>query len=228
MVFVNSMSDLFHEDVPFEFINAVFAVMADVNIHTYQILTKRPERMLDFFSWKRNQFGYTWAPSVNVWIGVSVEDQKTADSRIPKLLQIPAAVRFLSCEPMLGEIDIASEKIMADLEVLQVNTDYSSGIDWVICGGESGPSARPMHPKWVENLRDLCDVAGIPFFFKQWGSYGPHPGIFHHQKPFTFEDGIVVYKASKYQNGRMLDGCYHENYPKILHDVLHRKGEGNN
>lgn len=170
MVFVNSMSDLFHEDVPFEFINSVFSVMSDVNIHTYQILTKRPQRMLEFYEWKADQFSIPWQPSSNVWIGVSIEDQKAADERIPLLLKLPAAIRFLSCEPLLADVNLKPWiKITNKVDSIEIHTPFH----WVIAGGESGPKARPMHPDWARSLRDQCNAASVPFFFKQWGEWLP-------------------------------------------------------
>lgn len=144
-IFVNSMSDLFHEDVPTEFIRRVFATMEAAHWHVFQVLTKRPDRA-------RALAGeLPWPP--NVWMGVSVENQRWT-SRVTLLKEIPAAVRFLSCEPLLGPIKI---------ELAQ--------IDWVIVGGESGPGARPMNGAWVRALQKQCDEAAVPFFFKQWGAY---------------------------------------------------------
>ena len=184
MVFVNSMSDLFHEDVPFEFIDAVFSVMRDVNRHTYQVLTKRAQRMYEFFQWKKEQFGVEWRPSSNVWLGVSVENQKYADERIPFLLKCPAEVRFLSCEPLLGELILWKIKEAEDtyyncldgtrtigLPVHEQKTTGLAKIDWVIAGGESGKGARPMHPEWIKSLQGQCTAFGVSFFFKQWGEY---------------------------------------------------------
>jgi protein gp37 len=144
MIFVNSMSDLFHRDVPSGFIAQVFDVMARASHHTFQILTKRAKRLTTLAN------DLPWPQ--NVWIGVSVE---TADyvERIACLRDVPAAVRFLSLEPLLGPIPALS------LE----------GIDWVIVGGESGPGARPMRVEWAQSVRDQCVAAGVPFFFKQWG-----------------------------------------------------------
>jgi protein gp37 len=150
VVFVNSMSDLFHPDVPFEFINDVFAVMADTPRHTYQVLTKRSKRL------KQVAQRLTWPD--NVWMGVSVESQRYA-FRADHLREVPAAVRFLSVEPMLGPVH-------PDLE----------GIDWVIVGGESGPGCRPMNPQWPRSLRDLCVASAVRFFFKQWGGRTPKAG----------------------------------------------------
>ena len=144
LIFVNSMSDLFHEDVPEEFIGRVFETMAACPQHTFQVLTKRSRRLRDMANrlpWRKN-----------VWIGVSVEDQRVF-SRIDDLRQVPASVRFLSCEPLLGPMD-------------SLNLE---GIAWVIVGGESGPGARPMKPEWVESILKHCRQAKVAFFFKQWG-----------------------------------------------------------
>ncbi|GAV30762.1 bacteriophage protein gp37 [Coriobacteriaceae bacterium EMTCatB1] len=143
-VFVNSMGDLFHEDVPTEFIERVFDVMRNTPRHTYQVLTKRAERLSALAQ------HLTWPD--NVWMGVTVEDNERL-SRVSHLLTVPARVRFLSVEPLLGPLP--------DLQL--------SGIHWVIVGGESGPGARPMRAEWVIDIRDRCVDAGIPFFFKQWG-----------------------------------------------------------
>ena len=143
-VFVNSMSDLFHEDVPLEFIQKVFGIMRRASWHLFQVLTKRSQRLLEL-----NQ-EIDWPP--NVWMGVSVENQDYA-FRIEHLRQTDAQVRFLSLEPLLGPLP--------DLDL--------GGIDWVIVGGESGPRARPIKEAWVIDIRDQCLAANIPFFFKQWG-----------------------------------------------------------
>lgn len=204
MIFVNSMSDLFHPDVPFEFVRQVLATIHDTPTHTYQVLTKRPARMVEFFKWLKNSSLMVNFP--NLWLGVSVENQAAADERIPLLMQVPAAVRFLSCEPLLGPVDIST----------YLPAPYYPGrIDWVIVGGESGPGARPMHPDWARSLRDQCDWSKTAFFFKQWGTYGPTPGVFHHDKPHTFEDGTVVYRASKVLNGSFLDNVLHSEYPAV-------------
>jgi protein gp37 len=159
-VFVNSMSDLFHDEVPDDFIEMVFDVMEETSRHTYQLLTKRPGRLS---SWARR---YRPRPLPNVWIGTSVENQRWADLRIPKLLETPATVRFLSCEPLLGPIDLH----------LRSHARSESAVGWVIVGGESGPNARPMSPEWARALRDECDEADVPFFFKQWGGRTPKAG----------------------------------------------------
>ncbi|MFJ3021447.1 DUF5131 family protein [Streptomyces tendae] len=199
-VFVNSMSDLFHADVPAEFIARVFAVMALTPQHTYQVLTKRPGRMRSLLSNReflalvddhREQLqpgcgDFAW-PLLNVWLGVSVENQKWADIRIPALLETPAAVRFLSCEPLLGPIDLKQAvRTMGSERGHGLTASFVHaggccrkfhGIDWVIVGGESGPKARAMHPEWARSLRDQCASADVPFFFKQWGEWGPAPFI---------------------------------------------------
>jgi protein gp37 len=146
--FVNSMSDLFHDRVPFEFIERVFETISATPQHCYQILTKRPERMARYFQ-SRN------IPP-NAWLGTSVENKRHGIPRIASLQRIDAKVRFLSVEPLLE-----------DLGTLDLN-----GISWVIVGGESGPKARPMRPEWARSIRDQCQSFRVPFFFKQWGAYG--------------------------------------------------------
>jgi protein gp37 len=148
--FVNSMSDLFHNDIPFEFLDQVFDVIKRTPQHIYQILTKRSPRMLKYFT-SRGRV----VPS-NVWLGVSVENRKYGLSRIDDLRKIKASIRFLSVEPLLEDVG-------------RLNL---SGIHWVIVGGESGPKARPMKPEWVESIKDQCDQRGVAFFFKQWGGWG--------------------------------------------------------
>ena len=169
-VFVNSMSDLFHDDVPFEFVEDVFNIMARTPEHTYQILTKRPQRMADFIN-AYNPEDLAPLPLPNVWLGVSVENQQAADERIPWLLKTPAAVRFLSCEPLLSFVDL--EIAGATGRGIRSGAGpYSFGlVDWVIAGGESGPNARPMKTGWVQNLRSQCAAAGVPFFMKQLGGH---------------------------------------------------------
>lgn len=180
-VFVNSMSDLFHDDVPFEFIWAVWARMVTNRQHTYMILTKRPKRMKEFFNWNASQefkVETTWS---NIWLGVSVENQATADERIPLLFQVPATVRFVSCEPLLGPVNLERieprgksafiHSLSGTVSVPFMVLDNYPKLDWVIVGGESGPGARPMHPDWVRSLRDQCQAAGTKFFFKQFGEW---------------------------------------------------------
>ncbi|MFF3761129.1 DUF5131 family protein [Streptomyces sp. NPDC002185] len=151
MVFVNSMSDLFHARVPLDFVRQVFEVIASTPQHTYQLLTKRSLRL------RRIADRLDWPP--NLWMGVSVEDRGQLD-RVDDLRTVPAAVRFLSCEPLLGPLN-------------GLNLD---GIGWVIAGGESGPGHRPVEEEWLIDIRDLCSAAGVPFFFKQWGGRTPKAG----------------------------------------------------
>lgn len=172
MIFVGSMSDIFHESVPDVYLLRIFHTMYLADHHTFQVLTKRPERMASFTRrlWcykvtgelrladdEDHDKGHVALP--NVWMGTSVENQDAADERIPELLRAEAAVRFVSCEPLIGPVDLKRE----DLPKL----------DWVIVGGESGPGARAMHPCWARGLRDVCDDADVPFLFKQWGAWLP-------------------------------------------------------
>ena len=206
MIFVCSMTDLFGSWVPDEMIDRIFAVMALCPQHTFQVLTKRSERMRDYLTHagptlqqlaQVPQVGRdvmtanTDWPLPNVWLGVSAEDQATADERIPLLLQTPAAVRFVSAEPLLRPIDLrrlivdhpAYSGVKATLDAL-IGQIFDRGdtpiadpakqtarLNWIIVGGESGPWARPMHPQWVRSIRDQCAAAGVPFFFKQWGEW---------------------------------------------------------
>lgn len=163
--FVDSMADLFHQDVPDEFIDSVFEVMALCPQHIFMVLTKRPERMHALLG-KWAEDGYRGAP--NVWLGVSVEDQERADKRIPWLLATPAAVRFLSCEPLLGPVDLVAAGIRYDGR-LNVRTGERAMLHWVIAGGESGRHARPFDLASARSLRDQCAAAGVPFFMKQLG-----------------------------------------------------------
>ena len=158
-VFVNSMSDLFHPDVPDEFICSVFDVMYEAKQHTFQVLTKRPERMRDFIAGTSGA-GWNAEPIPNVWLGVSVENQETADERIPLLLDTPAAVRFVSAEPLLGYVDLR-EAHRVEIQIPRV--------DWVITGDESGYKSkrRKTNLDWVRSLRNQCQAAGVPFFLKQ-------------------------------------------------------------
>jgi protein gp37 len=144
LVFVNSMSDVFHEDVPIEFIQRMFKTMNECPQHTFQLLTKRSERVKELGS------QLDWGE--NIWMGVSVEDERVMH-RVDDLREVPAQVRFLSCEPLIGP-----------LSSLQLD-----GIHWVIAGGESGPRSRPMEREWVEEIREKCEDASVAFFFKQWG-----------------------------------------------------------
>lgn len=194
MYFVCSMGDLFHEDVPFEFIDRVFAIIALTPHLTYQILTKRPERMRQYFErLKINNVYYLkvpWEnlpaskgygdlfvanpPFANVWLGVTAENQEQADKRIPILLDTPAALRFVSIEPMLGEISLEKQhrKMVGDKPAYPCSENYLLDLDWVIVGGETGTGARPLQYEWVKDIQEQCKAAHIPFFFKKWGKLG--------------------------------------------------------
>ena len=162
-IFVNSMSDLFHDSVPDKYIAQVFDVMGEAERHTFQILTKRHARMRSLMTqWYGT--GILSEPLPNVWLGVSAENQQWADIRIPALLDTPAVVRFVSAEPLLGPIDFRRVPGFN-----RIGLDLSNW--WVIVGGESGRGARPMHPEWARSLRDQCQAAGVPFLFKQWGEW---------------------------------------------------------
>lgn len=274
-IFVCSMTDLFADFVPDEMIDKVFAVAALCPQHTFQVLTKRPERMRVYLAtWPMNSRepdrisnlahqiswgmrghsgsgGLCTRPLPNVWLGTSAEDQPAADARIPDLLATPAAVRFVSLEPMLGPIDLTRIDFGAEwLDALAgyrsmkewANDIFDAGprIDWVICGGESGPHARPMHPDWARSLRDQCAAAGVPFFFKQWGEWIPEVdrerddpdwrldysrryacagnmrwlnlagGMGFHGERFH-----VMRRVGKARAGRILDGRTHDDLPTV-------------
>lgn len=295
-VFVNSMSDLFHPDVPFEFLDRVFAVMALASQHTFMVLTKRPERMREYIAgvlgepidtprdfalfdaWRAvhgEHCGQRSWPLSNVWLGVTAESQEQADARIPILLDTPAAKRFVSVEPMLGPVDVSPwlprsyecalscghrqgesdlperccqkcgfigpddnetwgygdnaecpecgeydpEMICPKCGTFMVQehpgTQY---LDWVICGGESGPGARPMHPDWARGLRDQCAAAGVPFFFKQWGEWESRPpGQGTKAIRSKGLSWAYVSRVGSRRAGRLLDGVEHNAMPEVLH-----------
>ncbi len=235
-VFVNSMSDLFHEDLTNEEIAAVFGIMARCPQHTFQVLTKRPERLIEWFIYIRSpivreeieavpvilnlpEFKITTWPLPNVWLGVSVEDQKTADERIPLLLQTPAAVRFVSAEPLLGPISfsawVSDEPCPACSDELHPCGEPK--IDWLIVGGESGPGARPMHPEWARSIRDQCQDAGVAFHFKQWGewspNYGGEPRNALHVLMGDYDNRLKMWRVGKKTAGRDLDGRTWDEFP---------------
>lgn len=232
-VFVNSMSDLFHPAVPDEFIWRVFQSMVNGNRrHTYMILTKRPERMKAWFDTYQERFWHYHAPDQPqreyvaapwpdpcIWLGVSVENQQAADERIPHLLATPAAVRFISAEPLLGEV-----RLKQDWLICPGGSEYGHGmnlttvhagcckqhakLNWVICGGESGQQARPMHPDWARGLRDQCQAVAVPFFFKQWGEWSFVTD--------QHEPGHALYeRVGKKKAGRLLDGQEWNQLPEV-------------
>lgn len=267
-VFVCAHGDLFHENVPDKWIDRVFAVMALAPHHTFQVLTKRPERMRKYIAnWPEGAARFHWValaaakidptikqhapdawvwqlqkrwPLPNVWLGVSVEDQAAADERIPLLLQTPAAVRWISAEPLLGPVDLSTW-----LDIYQ----YEDGDcwhprnlsrplhspDWVVVGGESGTKARPMHPDWAYSLADQCAAADVPLLFKQWGewvsagarAFGTAAGETRHiRSDGTFwneddaalqdecADVLTVVRVGKKAAGRDLGGKLHDGYPE--------------
>ena len=251
-IFVCAHGDLFHPAVPVEWIDQVFAVMALAPQHTFQVLTKRPGRMRNYLTDHAAGGRHIWVaaqalkmprgtkpapgwPIPNVWLGVSVEDQATADERIPLLLDTPAAVRWISAEPLLDPLDLSNIPWPAshvsfpdsdDITALRPALVELEGtrIDWVVAGGESGPDARPSHPDWFRSLRDQCQLAskrsgvGVPFFFKQWGDWAPnclcdsahaHPTT---PRPSPGKPG-VMFRCGKRNAGRLLDGREWNEYP---------------
>lgn len=239
-VFVNSMSDLFHEAVPHEWVDQIFAVMALCPQHTFQILTKRHHRMQDYVNLQkriteavdpidnpvsrhmqniisgergrsaRRRWGVplSW-PLPNVWLGVSVEDQKTADERIPALMQSSAAIRWVSYEPALGPIDFYRGGFSLLEYMVSPTGTVHEGIDWLVCGGESGPGARPMQLSWARSARDQCIESGVAYHFKQWGEWAPaanHVDSGH---------GNGMMKIGKRKAGRLLDGREWNEFPEV-------------
>lgn len=276
-IFVCAHGDLFAENVPDEWIDYVFAVMALAPQHTFQVLTKRPGRMLQYLArdpdvlrdrWFRAVPAGKWPVSVNeayaaihphaseemrvlyhrsapawplpnVWLGVSAEDQQRADVRVPDLLATPAAVRFVSAEPLLGPIDFrfirqpnmgggpwwfdaldlrrcgwfSDEAGTIPMDDLFARGDLAK-LDWIIVGGESGPGARPMHPDWARTPRDQCAAAGVPYFFKQWGNYLPAGQTMADGRIWAPVGGPSLH-ATKALAGRLLDGVEHNDMPEV-------------
>ncbi|MBF0169077.1 MAG: phage Gp37/Gp68 family protein [Alphaproteobacteria bacterium] len=266
-IFVTSTGDPFHGAVPDAWLDRMLAVMALTPQHTYLLLTKRPERMRDYLMDEKTimrvlqemavmimhapkrqhsdlvaRLEYfdrapTWWPLPNLWLGVSVENQKAADERIQSLRETPAAKRFLSCEPLLGPIDLRHSLLCPFEGKCKDNcmTCSSGGIDWVIAGGESGRHARPMHPDWVRGLRDQCANAGVPFLFKQWGEWlpvysedlgdgsgltfwpddgGPLGRLEGRQAHSITANGQEFARVGKKAAGRLLDGQIHHDFPR--------------
>ncbi|AII28217.1 hypothetical protein VC74_gp53 [Mycobacterium phage Sparky] len=238
-IFVNSMSDLFHDQVPDDYIAKVFAIMLLAQRHTFQVLTKRHGRMYSLLNshafWTlvlyealtpelpagdRDGLQLSLHYLPNVWLGVSTENQKWADIRIPALLDTPAAVRFISAEPLLGPINLRRE------------WGYGPGIDWIIVGGESGPGARPMHPDWARALRDQRNTVGAAFLFKQWGEWGTAAPMDPHGR-LDFRGGVVMTDdGNVYQPGDLdwPDGprrgeAHRANFPHHHPTYLYRVGK---
>jgi protein gp37 len=245
MIFVNSMGDLFHESVPDAWIDQVFAVMALCPQHTFQVLTKRAERIRDYVSnghdgtleaarllsqnmSDRFRDRPIFWPLPNVWLGVSAEDQRRADERIPHLLETPAAVRFVSAEPLLGLINLGMIAcpdragwlcpLSGEHQLQPAHADHrGTHLDWIIVGGESGSGARPMHPDWARSIRDQCQAAGVPFFFKQWGEWCPTES--EDQPVYKGEhrylgNHVHAFRTGKRHAGRQLDGREHNEMPE--------------
>ena len=220
-IFVSDMGDLFGDWVPSEWIKNVLDVIKDYPQHTFLFLTKNPKRYREF------EF------PENAWLGTSVENQAAADERIPLLLQAPAAVRFISAEPLLGEINIQQiwyEEILLFPLAGQFTADglneprtiNGGGIDWVIVGGESGPGARPMHPDWVRSLRDQCQAAGTKFFFKSWGDWLPNaqeydcnPGGVDYEQKHKLVGNVAMCRVGKNKSGRLIDSRTWDERPEI-------------
>lgn len=274
-IFANSMSDLFHKDLPREDVAMIYGTaIAAVHLrgHTIQILTKRADHMRELLNdeefWeianaeasrlviehtdplnRRKEDARATCrdygpdePPPGIWLGVSVEDQERADRRIPDLLATPAAVRFISAEPLLGAIDLHDIPWPSDRPTFPETDDISDGrsalhvvegtrLDWVIAGGESGPKARPSHPDWFRSLRDQCAAAGVPFFFKQWGEWLPTggDGDWYDKHPVSLPlrtlrdgtwtddgdaDGEWMAKIGKKRAGALLDGKLHREFPR--------------
>lgn len=257
--FVNSMSDLFAEGVKADWLDQIFAVMAMSPAHTYQVLTKRPERMQAYLTdrdmprrvWQhafrlvsadmghdgvsRWEDGLDKAfPLPNVWLGVSAEDQRRADERIPFLLDTPAAIRWVSAEPLLGPLDlkawlwttVTKPASCGPSVITHAWKTIRPSLDWLVLGGESGPHARPMHPDWARGPRDQCAAAGVPFFFKQWGEYRPSPlgtertlinieadGVWERSTGLHSPRQSLLAKVGKKAAGRLLDGVQHDGMP---------------
>lgn len=282
-IFVCSMTDLFADFVPDEWIDRMFAVMALCPQHTFQVLTKRSKRMREYccyqnrskkvgkaiigflvqekIKWVISDGNYPFSdedgqeedgepalhswPLSNLWLGVSAEDQSAADERIPDLLATPAAVRFVSAEPLLGPIDFGmippftkeAESMGVRLQSLRHGTKYS--VHWIIVGGESGAKARPMHPDWARSIRDQCKAAGTAFFFKQWGEWAPGENCNHAVTRTEYtaswigdgwffdsltpaisqstwaDDELYLYRIGKKRAGRHLDGVIHDAMPQV-------------
>lgn len=243
-IFVCAHGDLFAENVPDEWIDRAFAVMALAPQHTFQVLTKRAARMRKYMSGfecdgaRRLNVAYaagrlmedgdnahdevanaSW-PLPNVWLGVSAEDQKRADERVPELLATQAAIRFVSAEPLIGPISFRWAKWddwrdeNGRPRPLVDHLDGLRKLDWVIVGGESGPGARRMPADWARSIRDQCDDAEIPFFFKQWGAYLPAGQLMADGRPWSPVGGNSLH-AAKSLSGRLLDGVEHNAMPLV-------------
>ena len=234
-VFVDSMSDLFHKNISFEFIRRVFEVMRDTPQHTYLILTKRPERAVEFFNWNWPRTPQEWNCPSNIWMGTSVNDQESAEIRIHKLLLLDCKVLFLSYEPATGPLNLRSIKLgnyhinafegfrKSILGGILPEFDHhdpgvSNKLSWVIAGGESGPKAVASNPAWFRTVRDDCKAAGVPYFFKQYGLWHPYTGPketgkIYHVTRYT-DDREPMYKAND-KSFNLLDGEVWQQFPQL-------------
>lgn len=243
-VFCSSLADIFEDRPELEAPRRrLFKLIQATPNLDWLLLTKRPEnilrltyRAIDPTDDPDCEYNIAGEPNgldvaefgelyPNIWLGTTVENQEMADKRIPELLQVPAAVRFLSCEPLLGPVDLlkafpamgCSRFKDVDETTGEVLADGAglADIHWVICGGESGPNARPMHPDWARSLRDQCRLAGVPFFFTQWGEYWPgETGRLYREKTIDWFDGQPMVKVGKKAAGRLLDGQEWSQFPK--------------
>lgn len=232
-IFVCSLSDFFHADILRADRHNAIKVMRDAPQHTYMLLTKRPENIKPMLA------GTAWAEALppNVWVGVTAENQEQADKRIPLLLKVPAHVRFVSCEPLLGEINFrwkgyahlaTGETYREYLERTQCIDEYEGlrKLNWVICGGESGGQARPMHPEWAKTLRFQCAETGVPFMFKQWGEWSPEGDINHPRQVVVTDDGKVYEpKDLAYPHGARTGEAIRANYPHHMPLCMKRVGK---
>lgn len=195
-VFCASMSDVFEDRRDLDSARTkLWKLIEKTESLDWLLLTKRPEKTTKLAPWISN-----WPE--NVWLGTTVESQEWADKRLPALLAVPARIRFLSCEPLLGPLDLTQYLKNRDL-------------DWIIVGGESGPKARPTHPNWIRNLRDTSDKFGVAFHFKQWGKFAPSSPKSKKANIFTFPDGVTMVRGNKVMNGRTLDGKTHDGLPTL-------------
>lgn len=226
MCFVESMGDLFHESIPDEMIGRVWSKMLEFPKHTFQVLTKRTSRMRELvtrFTKEAESKGLRSAD--HIWLGTSVENQEQADKRIPELLKIPATVRFLSCEPLLSDVKLSNDVIgrcygCQSCQFQGFHQIANPKIQWVIVGGESGPSARPMHPDWARSLRDQCTAAGVAFHFKQHGEWEEEMFTDEHaaipdSRAFLFDDNVPMVRVGKKAAGRVLDGRTWDELPQF-------------
>jgi len=244
-VFINSMSDWLDDEVPIEWLNQILDIILKSKNIDFLLLTKRPENWngllekisCDYLTTPNlSKWIDKWLdgnPPSNVWIGVTVENQAMAEKRIPELLKIPARVRFVSCEPLLGAVDLLYSSFDGSESFSAMGC-----VDWVICGGEIGDRARPMHPDWARSLRDQCKVAGVPFFFKQWGEWkysidfknkfknvSPNTPITHlsidGHRGQSFEEmkcharSKLMVRVGHKRAGSLLDGVEHSAFPEL-------------